>query len=151
MPGEKSGEKLSEQSMASAHLKERRENRYDACIEIEVSGIGQDGQAFHEKTITRDVSEWGCGFPLTTEVKVDDMIALHMASWGGGGSQPPPQSLFQILRVKQEEDHWLVGAWKMDNEDVWGEELPKASKSAEQGREARKEGDEEPRREDSDL
>jgi hypothetical protein len=71
MSEQKTVEKPTEQSMATAHLKERREVRYDVALEIEVSGIDQDGQAFHERTVTRDVSEWGCGFLVNTERKVD--------------------------------------------------------------------------------
>ena len=139
MSGQKTDDKLTDQSMASVHLKERREIRYDVSIEIEVSGIDQNGQAFHERTATTDVSEWGCGFLMSTELKVDDMVAVRMASTGQESGSSHPQCLYQVLRVKRDGTGWLVGAWKMGGCDVWGSELPKAFKSEGLGQEARRE------------
>lgn len=153
MSEQKAEDKLTDQSMATAHLKERREVRYDVALEIEVSGIEQDGQAFHEHTVTRDVSEWGCGFLVYTELKVDDMIAIRMSTPDREGTSPRPQCFYQVLRVKREGTRWLVGAWKMGGCDVWGSDLPKAAKSEGLGQEARKKDPiqgEEPPRKDSD-
>jgi hypothetical protein len=67
-----------ETPMASAHLSERREMRYEVPIEIEISGLDRKGLVFHERTLTRNVSEWGCGFTTLVELKVDDIIALRV-------------------------------------------------------------------------
>jgi hypothetical protein len=32
------------------------------------------------------------------------------------------KSLFQVVRVTPEDDGWVVGAWKMDDEKVWSAE-----------------------------
>jgi hypothetical protein len=153
MSQQKTEDKLTDQSMASVHMKERREVRYDISLGIEVSGIGQDGQAFHEHTVTIDVSEWGCGFLVSTELKVDDMIAIRMSSPDQEGASSRPQCLYQVLRVKSEGTRWLVGAWKMGGSDIWGSDLPKTAKSEGLGQEARKEEatqGEEPPRKDSE-
>jgi hypothetical protein len=153
MSEQKTEDKLTELSMATVHLKERREIRYDVALEIEVSGIGQDAQAFHERTVTRDVSEWGCGFLVSTEMKVDDMIAIRMSSPDREGASPRPQCFYQVLRVKREGNRWLVGAWKMGGSDIWGSDLPRAAQSEGLGQEARKEEPiqgENPPRKDSD-
>jgi hypothetical protein len=153
MSEQKTEDKLTDQSMATVHLKERREVRYDVELGIEVSGIDPKGQAFHESTVTRDVSEWGCGFLVSTELRVDDMIAIRMNSPDQEGASSRPQCLYQILRVKREGTSWLVGAWKMGGSDIWGSDLPKAAQSEGLGQEARKEEPiqgEDPPRKDSD-
>jgi hypothetical protein len=112
--------------MATVHLHERREARYSVPIAIEVSGISREGQPFHERTFTLDVSEWGCGFKIPVELKKDDIVALRVVP---GSSETAPltksltKSLFQVVRVTPEDDGWVVGAWKMDDEKVWGAEI----------------------------
>src|SRR5579859_1605484 len=66
--------------MAAAHLQERREARYTVPIGIEVSGIAANGEVFHQHVLTRDVSEWGCGFVVPAELKVDDIVSVRVAS-----------------------------------------------------------------------
>jgi hypothetical protein len=139
MPEQPNDRKLRDLHMASIHLQERREVRYAVAIDIEVSGIDQDGEAFHERTTTRNVSEWGCGFLLSVELKPDDIVALRIAS-SKNEFAGRPQSLFQVLRVMPEEGRWLVGAWKVDEGNVWGVDLEKVAKAAAGTRESRKEG-----------
>jgi hypothetical protein len=115
--------------MASVHLSERREARYPISFDIEVSGVTRGGQPFHEKTATINVSEWGCGFLSAVELSPNDIISVrrllneHDAP---AGSQR--QAFFQVVRVERQADHWLIGAWKADGEDVWGTELDKLAK-----------------------
>lgn len=139
MPGEEKDNKERDVRMATAHLSERRESRYTVPIEIEISGVTQSGEVFHERTFTRDVSQWGCGFVTTVDLKADDMIALRVASRESGESVHARQSLFQVRRVSREDEGWLVGAWKMDSGDVWGADLKKIAKTEEGGLESRKE------------
>jgi len=107
--------------MATVHLHERREARYSVPIAIEVSGISREGQPFHERTFTLDVSQWGCGFKIPVELKKDDIVALRVVP-GSSETAPLTKSLFQVVRVTPEDDGWVVGAWKMDDEKVWGAE-----------------------------
>jgi hypothetical protein len=127
MPEEREKAKLSDEFMATAHLQQRRERRFAIVIEIEATGIDHKGQVFREHTVTKDVSEWGCGFLLHVELKQDDMIQLRATIPGASGSAQTNQRLFQVRRVIREGDAWLVGAWKMDEGSMWGIELEKTA------------------------
>jgi hypothetical protein len=104
-----------EETMASAQLQERREVRNVAAFPIEVSGI-RDGEAFRERTLTQDVSEWGCRFMLSSELKREDIISIRLVSDDPGGAR---QSLYQVTRVRAEGSRWQVGAWKIGDEKMW--------------------------------
>ena len=107
--------------MATVHLHERREARYSVPSAIEVSGISREGQPFHERTFTLDVSQWGCGFKIPVELKKDDIVALRVLP-ANAEAVPSAKSLFQVVRVTPEDDGWVVGAWKMDDEKMWSAE-----------------------------
>jgi len=120
--------------MASAHLEERREVRYEVPFEIEVSGLDHHGAVFHERTITRNVSEWGCGFLLSLQLKTDDMIAVRLCDRSPAEpAQTPqtPQLVFQVRHVERCSEGWLIGAWKMDSSDLWGADLEALGKAEE--------------------
>jgi hypothetical protein len=126
--------------MATVHLEQRRELRYRVLIEIEISGINPKGEPFHERTVTRNVSEWGCGFMTSIELKENDMVALRVASRDAGESVHARQTLFQVRRVTREGDGWMVGAWKMESGNVWGADLEKIAGPEEGDPESRKGG-----------
>jgi PilZ domain len=138
MAGRRKNGSGNDTKMASAHLQERREVRYTVPIEIDVSGIDGDGEVFHERTLTRNVSQWGCGFMVSLELKPEDIVAIRVVSQDAEKSAPVRQSLFQVVRVTREENRWLVGAWKMDSGELWGIDLEKAAKADEGRRELRK-------------
>lgn len=136
--------------LASSHMQERREPRYDAKIDIEVSGIDQTRNIIHERTVTTNISEWGCGFTLPIEVKLGDILLVRVTSAHTENAGPARQAMFQVVRVAREEDGWLVGAWKMDSIDVWGghlEELGRLEQSRLEARKPAAEGSEAPDRE----
>jgi hypothetical protein len=137
MPGERNDGIAWDLRMATVHLEQRRELRYPVPIEIEVSGSDQRGEVFHERTFTRNVSEWGCGFVTCVELKPDDIVAVRVASRDAGESAEARQSLFQVRRVSREENGWLVGAWKMDSGNVWGADLEKMAEPQEDKLESR--------------
>lgn len=110
-------EREREKSMASAHLAERRERRYDIADEIEIRGIDDDGEVFHERTVTENVSEWGCAFATRLPLKVEDMVAIRLVAQNAG--QTGKQSLFQIVAATRKEDRWMVRAWRMGGENLW--------------------------------
>lgn len=127
-------------AMASAHLSQRREPRYSIPFDIEVSGIDANGQVFHQRTVTKNVSEWGCGFNSTVELKQDNIIAIRLlASRGDDKSPPLAPAFFQVMRVQPDGNTWSIGAWKMADGSVWGTELEKLSKPSASHLEARKE------------
>jgi hypothetical protein len=105
--------------LANAHLEERREQRFEIAVEIEISGVSQIGNLFQERTMTRDISSWGCGFLTSVELKPDDIVAIRPISTSDPQA-PTRKSVFQVRRVSHEGNGWLVGAWKIDQEDVWG-------------------------------
>ena len=109
--------------MASAHLAERREVRYELPFAIEVTGLDHQGAVFHERTTTRNVSEWGCGFVLSVQLKTDDMIAVRLSDRSAAAPAQMRQSVFQVRHVERRSDGWLIGAWKMDDNDLWGADL----------------------------
>ncbi len=122
---ERSEVKLRDAEMASVHRSERREERFALPFEIEVSGINGEGAVFHMTVQTRNVSRWGCGFLSPIELRKDDIVAIRVASPEEEGAGKRPTIRFQVVRVEREKDGWGVGAWKMDQDDVWGIELDK--------------------------
>jgi len=72
--------------------------------------------------MTRDISSWGCGFLTSVELKPDDILAIRPIS-NSDPQAPTRKSVFQVRRVSREGSGWLVGAWKIDQEDVWGATL----------------------------
>jgi hypothetical protein len=109
------------QTMASAHAQERRESRYVVAFPIEVSGI-RDGEPFREKTFTQNVSEWGIGFRLSFELKREDLVSIKVLDDASGESR---HSLYQVTRATEQLGFWVMGAWKLGSEDMWGVELAK--------------------------
>ena len=122
---ERSEVKVRDAEMASAHRSERREERFALPFEIEVTGINAEGAVFHMTAQTRNVSRWGCGFLSPVELRKDDIVAIRVASPEEAGTGKRPTIRFQVVRVEREKDGWGVGAWKMDQDDVWGLELDK--------------------------
>jgi len=125
--------------MASVHLSERREARYAISFEIEVSGLTSDGLPFHERTTTINVSKWGCGFFSSVALSTDDIVSVRRVC---KPDEPPvpeqPPAFFQVMRVERKGQGWLIGAWKMGGEEVWGADLEKLAKPAESRLESRK-------------
>lgn len=129
-----------EARIATASLAVRYEARYEISIEIEVSGISRSGEVFHERTVTMDVSEWGCAFLLSVELNEDDIISLCVIPKVGAENRPAEQAAFQVVRVKPVEKRWFVGAWKMESKDLWGAELQKINNHEEVASESGKDG-----------
>jgi hypothetical protein len=140
MSRQRNDDGVPDQRMAAASLAMRYEPRYAVSIEIEVTGIDQNREAFHERTFTKNVSEWGCAFLLSVELKKDDIILLWVASTDQKETEPALQSLFQVVRVTREDNGWLVGTWKMEDKDVWGTNLKDMDNYEEGALESGKEG-----------
>jgi len=126
--------------MASAHLGERREVRYTLPIEVKLIGLDRNGEVFHERTFTRNVSGWGCVFLLSIELKTEDIFALRAISPDAREMAQARQSLFQVVRATPEGNGWLVAAWKMDEGNPWGNRLESLAEPEEGNRELRKSG-----------
>jgi hypothetical protein len=131
--------------LAAAYLGERHEARYMVPIEIEVSGIKKNRALFREMTLTRDVSSWGCSFPLPMKLLSNDIVLVRLAKGNLPENQAVRRSLFQVLRVTRERNGWLIAAWKLEDHDLWGN-LLKENDPARQSRNSRKSGLDNPRR-----
>jgi PilZ domain len=129
--------------LANAHFQERREQRFEIEIEIEISGVSQIGNLFQERTMTRDISSWGCGFLTSVELKPDDILAIRPIS-KSDPQAPTRKAVFQVRRVIREGNGWLVGAWKIDQEDIWGSLLESQLNPHAGTRDQRKSADDEP-------
>lgn len=102
----------------------RREPRFPISILIEVRGFDRDGQAFCERTMTLDASEWGVGFNLSLELEKDAIIAVRVAD---SAVHSPPDArpvMFQVMYSERDKHGWKMGAWKMDSERAWCVNLP---------------------------
>jgi len=82
--------------------------------------MDNEGEAFHERTRTLNVSEWGCVFLSSQQLGLDHIFALRPLTKGAGDSGNTPITMFQVVRVRREADSWLIGAWKFGTGDVWG-------------------------------
>ncbi|HKT48166.1 MAG TPA: PilZ domain-containing protein [Candidatus Acidoferrales bacterium] len=121
--GERRGDNEPSNVMASVHCGERREERFAICLEIEVSGT-KDGEVFHEPAKTEDISRWGCSFVLGMRLKKDDIVVIRLKESGGRHREEPLQAIFQIVRVEADGQRWRVGAWKLEDVNIWGIKLP---------------------------
>lgn len=126
MPGDLKTRKVLDVRMASAHLQERRETRYPVPVDIEVTGI-RNGEVFHSRTVTRNVSDWGCSFVIPFELKPEDIVAIRVVS-GSDDPSNTTQSLFQLVRITEDPDGWLIGAWKLDGKNLWGAALERINR-----------------------
>jgi hypothetical protein len=117
---EKNGPALDDANLGGAHLQERREPRYNVHIAIEVSGITRDNRAFHERTATVNVSEWGCAFPVSSSLELNEIVTLRLIPVEGQAVPSNRRVLFQVVRSVPEADHWMIAAWKLEPGDFWG-------------------------------
>jgi hypothetical protein len=125
MANDQKTEKDIDVRMASAHLQERRETRHDVPLQIDVTGI-RNGEVFHSRTTTRNVSDWGCSFVIPFELKTEDIVAIRIVSESSDAAAVT-QSMFQVVRIIKEPEGWLVGAWKLDGKNLWGAALQQMS------------------------
>jgi hypothetical protein len=131
MPGQPKDDKSLGFHEPAGRLEDRRDARFEVPIEIEVTGFDQNNQVFHELTSTENVSEWGCAFLLSAELKPDDIVSLRVTSAEAAEFEASHQSPFQIMRVRREKDRWLVGAYKVDNGAIWGVNLEQIARHLE--------------------
>ena len=59
---------------------------------------------------------------LSFELKREDLVSIKVLDGGSGESR---HSLYQVTRATEQLGHWVMGAWKLGAEDMWGAELEK--------------------------
>ncbi|MGB8541617.1 MAG: hypothetical protein WCD49_08270 [Candidatus Acidiferrales bacterium] len=102
----------------------RREERVDLEFVIEVCGFDSFLRFFTERTETRNVSGWGCQFPLRIEVSEEAVLAVRVIRQNGDGELASKSALFRVVRVSQEANGVLVHAQKMQPYKIWNAEIP---------------------------
>ncbi len=108
-----------EELSVEASRDRRREKRIPLVFPIEVSGFDRYGRFFSERTVTADVSESGCRFPLKTEVERGAVVAIKLVSRHTNRTQPDRPLLFKVARVVEESKGWTLGAAKLQPESLW--------------------------------
>jgi hypothetical protein len=106
--------------LAAAQTHERLDARYKLSIPIEVIGISAKRRLFHELTHTKDLSAWGCSFSLSVKLQRHDIVVLRVVGNKEAPAQSHRRSMFQVLRSQRAGRVWLIGAWKLDDRDLWG-------------------------------
>jgi PilZ domain len=97
----------------------RRETRIPLVFPIEVSGFDRRGRFFTERSKTSDVSANGCRFRISTEIARGALIAIKLVSRNSEQTLPERPLLFQVARLEKKEDGWILGAAKLQPENLW--------------------------------
>jgi hypothetical protein len=104
---------------AEASRDRRRERRIPLVFPIEVSGFDRRGRFFTERTKTSDVSANGCRFHMNTEIARGAVVAIKLVSRNSQQSLPDRPLLFQVARLEKEDHGWVLGAAKLQPENLW--------------------------------
>jgi len=113
---------------AEAGRDRRKEKRIPLAFPIEVCGFDASGHFFSERTQTTDISEEGCRFCAKAQPEPGEVVAVRLVSRESGTMVPKNPLLFQIAWVAHAENGWVVGAFKLQPENVWNVAFPSAQK-----------------------
>jgi RNA:NAD 2'-phosphotransferase (TPT1/KptA family) len=113
-----------QQAKSIATHDRRREERVDMELLIEVCGFDSFLRFFTERTETRNVSGWGCQFPLHIEVSEEAVLAIRVIRQHGEGELASKSALFRVVRVSRGAKGILVHAQKMQPYKIWNAEIP---------------------------
>ena len=102
-----------------SNLDRRREPRLSISFPIEVSGFDRNGKFFSERTTTDDISDHGCRFQLQAELDPTTVVAVKVLRPDGPLSEPTKLILYQIARVQKGADGSMIGAAKLQSENIW--------------------------------
>lgn len=94
---------------------------------IEVSGFDKAGRLYRERTVTRNISKSGCCFPVKTQLKPGDVVAIRLAGQRNEKTPPNKALLFQIVWVAPEGKEWIVGALNLHPENIWNVDFPSST------------------------
>ncbi len=96
-----------------------REERHSLQVAIEVCGFNLRGRFFTERCETSNVSDGGCKFSLRTQIAPDAIVALRVLRGPNGSSREQSPVLFQVVRVNRDSNQWIVGAIKLQSDELW--------------------------------
>ena len=111
-------------------LDRRREARLTIRFPIEVSGFDREGKFFSERTTTDDISEHGCRFQLRAELDPSTVVAVKVISPDGPISETAKLILYQIARVQKSDDGMMIGAAKLQSDNIWCVTFPDSNSKA---------------------
>jgi PilZ domain-containing protein len=96
-----------------------REERRPLQVPVEVCGFNLRGRFFTERSETSNVSDGGCKFCLRTQIAPDAIVALRAVNGRRRGGQDSLPVLFQVVRVGRDSNQWVVGAVKLQSDELW--------------------------------
>ncbi|MFZ3331842.1 MAG: PilZ domain-containing protein [Candidatus Acidiferrales bacterium] len=96
-----------------------REERYPIQVSIEVCGFNLRGRFFTERAETCNINEGGCKFRLRTQIAPDAIVALRVVAGHKLGGQDTSPMLFQVVRAERDSNQWVVGAIKLQSDELW--------------------------------
>lgn len=107
----------------------RREKRLSLAVPIEVHGFDSNGRFFVTRTVTHNISEGGCCLLLEGEPEPGGVLAIRVIQ-NDGQLHPQKPLLFQVAWIEAEEGHWLIGARKLQPDNIWHVAFPKKEKDS---------------------
>jgi hypothetical protein len=116
-----------DEMMEEAARDRRKEKRVGLNYPIEVFGFDRHGAYFAERTITQNVSPSGCRFEMKPEPDAQGVLAIRVVSREAGQTTAHKPMLFMVCWAQRAGRRWLVGASKLQTEDIWGLAAPRES------------------------
>jgi hypothetical protein len=98
----------------------RREKRVTLAYPIEIYGFDRHGHYFTERAVTQNVSPSGCRFELKQEPEAQGVLAIRVVRREGARTAVHKPVLFLICWVQRSGRRWLIGASKLQSDDMWG-------------------------------
>ncbi len=107
----------------SKRVERWREPRFAVSIEIEVEGIDVTGRPFVERTQTRDISEWGCGFYLSFPLEQHSLVAIRVTGTAPYCLPHVRPVMFMVAHLRELDGKWVMGASKIEADRMWDVEV----------------------------
>jgi PilZ domain-containing protein len=97
----------------------RREKRRAVRLSIEVTGFGNDGRFFAERTVTTGVSESGCSFRLRRGLERGGIIGIRLLPDGQIHTSENEPFLYQVVYATRDKLDWAIGTAKLQEKSIW--------------------------------
>jgi len=102
--------------------------RLNLSCPIEISGIDRTGVSFSECTKTQDISERGCRMETSLPLERGDIVAIKLLLDGGKTPDEAPH-FFEIMWTVNNAKGRVVGARKLQSENIWKVSFPPVKSS----------------------
>jgi hypothetical protein len=112
-------------------MAERRESaRLFLTAEVEITGIGDDGLQFAERSALKDIGDAGCSFTLRNKVQRGAVVGVEPLGPDGAKSPEEYARLFLVIWVKWQDRRWRVGARCLLGDELAGSGLASRGSSS---------------------